>query len=121
MEEYTKRLKGAIEIHWHLAKDEKALQALLLKEAHFIALDPKGKLFDSEKWSDFFFEQWEKQGCRLLLAIGGAEGFSPEVKKKAAHLLSLSPLTLTHQITRLVLLEQLYRALEIRRGSPYHK
>jgi len=121
LEEYTMRLKGAIEIHWRLAKDEKTLAEWLSEEPYFIALDPKGKLLDSVAFSAFFFRELEHRGCRLTLAIGGAEGFSPEVKSKASHLISFSPLTFTHQITRLILLEQLYRALEIRRGSPYHK
>jgi 23S rRNA (pseudouridine1915-N3)-methyltransferase len=121
LEEYTMRLKGAIEIHWRLAKDEKTLSAWLHEETYFIALDPKGKLQDSEVFSSFLFREFEHRGCRLSLAIGGADGFSPEIKAKASHLISLSPLTFTHQLTRLILLEQLYRALEIRRGSPYHK
>ena len=121
LEEYTKRFKGAIEIHWRLAKEEKTLEGWLFEESRFIALDPKGKLLTSEEWSHFLFNKWEAHGSRLSLAIGGAEGFSEAVKEKAEHLLSLSLLTFTHQLTRLILLEQLYRAFEIRRGSPYHK
>ena len=121
LEEYTMRFKGAIEIHWRLAKDEKTLNLWLIEEPYFIALDPKGKLLDSVTFASFFFKELEHHGCRLTLAIGGAEGFSQEVKSKASHLISFSLLTFTHQLTRLILLEQLYRALEIRRGSPYHK
>ncbi len=121
VEEYTKRLKAAIEITWRLAKDEKQLEEWTLQESNFVALDPKGKLFTSEEWSSFVFKEWEKQGSRLTIVIGGADGLSPAMRKKASSLLSLSPLTFTHQLTRIILLEQIYRALEIRRGSPYHK
>ncbi len=121
LEEYTKRLKAAIQITWRLAKDEEQLEEWILEEPHFLALDPKGKLLTSEEWSSFIFQEWEKQGARLTLVIGGANGLSSEAKAKAKRLLSLSYLTFTHQITRLILMEQLYRALEIRRGSLYHK
>ncbi|MBS3905091.1 MAG: 23S rRNA (pseudouridine(1915)-N(3))-methyltransferase RlmH, partial [Simkania sp.] len=53
--------------------------------------------------------------------IGGACGLTEPMKKKATALISLSPLTFTHQLTRVILLEQIYRALEIRRDSPYHR
>ncbi len=115
------RLKAAIEIHWRLAKDEKQLEEWLRAEPWFLALDPNGALYSSEQWASFLFEEWEKQGCRMTIVIGGPAGLSNEARQKARKLISLSPLTFTHQLTRLVLLEQLYRALEIRRGSPYHK
>ena len=119
--EYTKRLKVAIEIHWKLAKDEKQFEEWLSIEPDYIALDPRGELCSSEALSRFLFQEWEKQGSRLTFAIGGHSGFNGQMRQKARKLLSLSSLTFTHQLTRLILLEQLYRALEIRRGSPYHK
>jgi len=64
---------------------------------------------------------WVNQGSRIAFAIGGAEGLPPQIIKQAAYILSLSPLTFTHQITRLILIEQIYRALEIEKGSQYHK
>lgn len=119
--EYTSRLKAAIEILWRLAKDEKQLEEWLRAEPSFIALDPQGELYSSEQWSSFLFQEWEKQGSRLTIVIGSPAGLSARSRHQAHKLVSLSPLTFTHQLTRLVLLEQLYRALEIRRGSPYHK
>jgi 23S rRNA (pseudouridine1915-N3)-methyltransferase len=121
LEEYTKRLQSATRIEWRLAKDDKTLSKWLLDESHFIALDPKGKLQDSEVFAAFLFKEWERRGSSLTFAIGGAEGFSDELRAKASHLVSLSPLTFTHQITRLILLEQIYRAFAIRDGSLYHK
>ena len=119
--EYTKRFRHSIEIQWRLAKDEPQLEEWVLAETHYIALDPAGKLFTSEELSSFLFKEWEKQGSSLNLVIGGAAGLSESMRKKAKALISLSPLTFTHQMTRLILFEQLYRCLEIRRGSPYHK
>ena len=63
----------------------------------------------------------EKEGARCTFVIGGAEGLTLKMRQNATALISLSPLTFTHQITRLVLLEQIYRAFEIKRGSHYHK
>ena len=57
----------------------------------------------------------------MTFVIGGAEGIPPALKAKAKALISLSRMTFTHQITRLILVEQVYRALEIERGSAYHK
>lgn len=114
--EYEKRLRGKLSIEWVLAKDNAQLTEWAIQES-YIALDPKGELLTSEAWS----EKMMKLGLRLVFVIGGAEGLTPELLKKAQFKWSLSPLTFTHQITRLILTEQLYRATEIERGSQYHK
>lgn len=116
MAEYEKRLKGKMQIEWHLAKDEAELAEWASREP-VIALDPKGELLTSEAWS----QKMVRFGLRLTFLIGGAEGIPSPLLKKAQFRWSLSPLTFTHQITRLLLVEQLYRAMEIERGSQYHK
>lgn len=63
----------------------------------------------------------EKEGAHLNFVIGGAEGLPPPILNNSLTQISLSPLTFTHQLTRLILLEQLYRAFEIQKGSQYHK
>lgn len=118
--EYTKRLQHQVTIDCLWAKDNAQLLEWAQKEATLIALDPQGKLYTSEVFSQFINDQWEKQGSRLTMIIGGADGLPPEIKQKA-FLISLSPLTFTHQMTRLILIEQIYRALEIQKGSNYHK
>jgi 23S rRNA (pseudouridine1915-N3)-methyltransferase len=70
--------------------------------------------------ASFLSAQWEEAGSRLQLVIGGAEGIPIQLKQNSP-LISLSPLTFTHQITRLILIEQLYRAVEIQKNSKYHK
>jgi 23S rRNA (pseudouridine1915-N3)-methyltransferase len=114
--EYEKRLRGKLAIEWILAKDDAQLIEWVGKE-EIIALDPKGELLTSEAWS----AKMNRLGLRLTFVIGGAEGLPPAILQKAQFRWSLSPLTFTHQITRLILMEQIYRALEIERGSQYHK
>jgi 23S rRNA (pseudouridine1915-N3)-methyltransferase len=80
-------------------------------------LHPEGTHIDSLEWS----RKFASFGARLTFVIGGAEGIPPHILQKASFQWSLSKLTFTHQITRLLLLEQLYRALEIQKGSGYHK
>lgn len=120
LNEYIKRLKPVVSIDWVWAKHDAQLIELVKKEPHLICLDPQGRLLTSEQFSTFISESWEKGGSRLSIAIGGAEGLPQEIKTHSI-LLSLSPLTFTHQMTRLVLLEQIYRAIEIQKGTHYHK
>jgi len=121
LEEYTQRLQSHLQIEWILAKQTSHLSSLLEKESNFIALDPSGKEYSSEQFSDWLKQAFIKKGSRLSFVIGGAEGLDSVLKSRADWLLSLSRLTFTHQITRLILLEQLYRAFEIAKGSSYHK
>ncbi len=117
IQEYEKRLLGKLCIDWQIAKDDPQLIEWVCQEKSYIALDPKGELLTSEGWS----EKMVKFGLRLTFIIGGAEGLPQSVLQGAQFKWSLSPLTFTHQMTRLILIEQLYRATEIERGSKYHK
>ncbi len=119
--DYTKRLEGRLSIEWILAKDISRLESLLPKTLPYLALDVKGKELSSEEFAHFLEKEFVTAGARLSLVIGGAEGLTESLLKNATDTISLSPLTFTHQLTRLVLLEQLYRALEILKGSSYHK
>lgn len=118
--EYVKRLKPVAHIETLWAKDTPQLIEWAQKEPSYICLDPNGRLLTSEEFSSFLSQAWQKGGSRLTLVIGGAEGL-PEILKKESQLVSLSPLTFTHQLTRLILIEQIYRAIEIQKGSNYHK
>jgi 23S rRNA (pseudouridine1915-N3)-methyltransferase len=121
IQEYTKRLKPSISIEWILAKNTQQLEQLLTHEPRYFSLDPQGKLFTSEAFSLWMEEAFVKGGSRLSLVIGGAEGLSEALKKRSKQLISFSPLTFTHQMFRLLLLEQIYRAFEIKKRSAYHK
>jgi len=115
--EYEKRLQGRCLLEWLIAEDDKELLSFAAKQPLLIALDPKGELLNSETFS----EKLTNLGARAAFAIGGPDGLPPEVTRAARFRWSLSPLTFTNQMVRLILVEQLYRALEIARGSPYHK
>lgn len=120
VEEYITRLKGTASVETVWVKDNQQLATVLERERLVICLDPKGKARDSLELSDYLFDQWEKGGARLAFVIGGSDGL-PESLRKKYPLISFSKLTFTHQLTRLILIEQVYRAFQIRRGSPYHK
>lgn len=108
-------------IEWIFAKNNEQLEQLVEKEPSFIALTPTGKEMTSEVLSHNLYQWLEKCGSRLSFVIGGAEGLPPFFANNAYQCLSLSKLTFTHQIARLILLEQIYRATEIHKGSEYHK
>lgn len=102
------------------AEGEKLL-AVLDPPDRVIALDPKGKSWSSEQLAAFVRKHMTEDPRRLTFVIGGHAGLSDAVKKRAHLLWSLSPLTLTHDLTRVILLEQLYRALSIIHNFPYSK
>lgn len=118
--DYMKRLQPYVQIESLWAKDNAQLVEWTQKEVQYLCLDPAGRLMTSEELSTFFTQQWEKGGSRLTIVIGGAEGLPLEIKQNR-QLLSLSPLTFTHQITQLIFIEQIYRTIEIQKGSRYHK
>jgi 23S rRNA (pseudouridine1915-N3)-methyltransferase len=118
---YEARLKSSISFEWILAKNDEQLKQFLEKETNFICLDPNGKQYSSEDFSVFLIKSMREAHSRLSFVIGGAEGLPSSAKIQAKSLLSLSRMTFTHQITRLILVEQIYRAFEIEKGSAYHK
>ncbi|AMV71154.1 23S rRNA (pseudouridine(1915)-N(3))-methyltransferase RlmH [Desulfuromonas carbonis] len=96
------------------------LLARLPAKAFTIVLDEGGRQFSSEMLADLLGKQMLDGTGEVALVIGGAYGLSDAVKARADLLLSLSALTLTHQMARLLLCEQLYRGLTILRNEPYH-
>lgn len=121
LSEYEMRLKAKLQFEWRLCKSSAELAAEAIQEPFLLLLDPKGELLTSEQFSQKFFRLIEERGSRLSIVIGGAEGIPSEIGKRPHVKWSFSPLTFTHQIMRLLLAEQIYRALEIERGSAYHK
>ncbi|MHC1624851.1 MAG: 23S rRNA (pseudouridine(1915)-N(3))-methyltransferase RlmH [Methermicoccaceae archaeon] len=83
-----------------------------------VLLDPMGVEVSSEEFSDIVEEGLMGDG--LTFIIGGAEGLSPELKKYSSLTLSLSKMTFSHLLARIILLEQLYRVQSILKGTPYH-
>jgi 23S rRNA (pseudouridine1915-N3)-methyltransferase len=85
-----------------------------------ILLDARGKQLSSEELAQFIASHQSRGTQLLLFAVGGADGFSAEAGKAAAFQLSLGRMTLPHELARVILLEQLYRAFTILKGHPYH-
>jgi len=90
------------------------------KNYYLIVLSEKGEMMSSEKFSDFLMDKFNK-GKNISFVLGGPWGVSKELEEKANFLLSLSPMTFPHEIARVLLLEQIYRAISIKKGSKYHK
>lgn len=122
---YETRLRGVLDLEFNWVRDDAALVAAVQKvpsTESIIVLDERGKTCTSVQFADRLFSGLEEGGSRLSFFIGGAEGLPPSLKaEKRERLLSLSSLTFTHQMARLLLVEQIYRATEIRKGSGYHK
>ena len=89
-------------------------------ESWAIALDVKGDMLSSEGLAAYFEELCLHGRSDVTMLLGGASGFAPEVLKRSDFRLSFSPMTFPHQLSRLLLLEQLYRSFKIRRNEPYH-
>lgn len=85
-----------------------------------ILLDENGKQMPSRAFAETIEKQMISSTKRLIFVIGGPYGFAPEIMEQAQQKISLSAMTFSHQLVRLVFLEQLYRAFTIIRGEPYH-
>lgn len=103
---------------------KKLEEALILKKLQsnhtLVLLDERGKSLDSLQWAQQF-QQFMNQGSRtLVILIGGAFGVSEVIREKASQVWSLSKLVFPHQLVRLILAEQVYRAFSILNNAPYH-
>jgi 23S rRNA (pseudouridine1915-N3)-methyltransferase len=132
VEEYQKRLTRfwplkVIELspaHGSGAQVKEQEGKLLLSKISndpLIVLDERGKQFTSQEFAKKLGNFEDAGHGHIQFAIGGADGFSNEVREKAALLLSLSKFTLAHMMVRPILAEQLYRAATIQSGHPYHR
>ena len=124
-DDYLKRISRYAEVEGLSLADESALLKLREKSgsrpAHTVALlDPRGKTFSSEEFARFLRDHQDRNPQPLVLAIGPADGFSEQARKAASTTLSLGKMTLAHELARVVLLEQVYRAFTILKGHPYH-
>jgi 23S rRNA (pseudouridine1915-N3)-methyltransferase len=124
-EDYLKRLSRYAEIEGIVLKDEAALARLSGRDGKssqkswLILLDARGKQLSSEEFAESV-RDLQDRSVPVILAIGPADGFSAETRSAANTTLSLGKMTLAHELARVVLLEQLYRAFTILKGHPYH-
>jgi 23S rRNA (pseudouridine1915-N3)-methyltransferase len=135
LEFYQRRLKPYLNLRLVSVREEKEeshlspdlikvreaerLRAALPPKAWLTALDPHGRELTSEEFAAWLTKR-EEAARPLAFLLGGHLGLDPQLLLAAHERLALSRLTLTHELTRLVLLEQLYRAATIRVGHPYH-
>lgn len=103
-----------------MSDEGNAVLAALPKDTHIVALDGRGKPWSSEQLSVELGE-WRMQGRDLAILIGGPDGHASAVLERAHQRWSLGPLTLPHMIVRLIVVEQLYRAVTMLAGHPYHR
>jgi 23S rRNA (pseudouridine1915-N3)-methyltransferase len=124
-DEYLKRISRYAEVEGVPLPDEAALLRMSeksgLRPAHTIVLlDSRGKQLSSEEFAQFLQNHQDRAPQPLVLAVGAADGFSDQARKAASAVLSLGKMTLAHELARVVLLEQVYRAFTILKGHPYH-
>ena len=124
--EYLKRLRHYAESEGMTFVNEDAMlkyrDKVGARPAHSIVLlDSRGKQLSSEEFAGYIDNHQNRSPQPLLFGVGGADGFSEQARKSAQFVLSLGKMTLAHELTRVVLLEQIYRALSILKGHPYHR
>ena len=125
-DEYLRRIARYAQVEGLSLRDEQALLAKFGKDAgsgnksYLVLMDSRGKEFTSEQFAKFIGDYSERSPLPLVFAIGGADGFSAEARFSGKTVISLGKITLPHELARVVLLEQIYRAFTILKGHPYH-
>lgn len=126
--DYAKRLRRKCNLEYLECRecatvDEEGLLLLKLipKDSFVVALDVHGKQQTSEWLAELFDRKATEGTSHFTFVIGGSDGIAKAVTDKADVRLSLSPMTFTHQMTRLIISEQIYRAFKINSGETYHK
>lgn len=122
--EYLKRLGRYVAADAHELDSEDAVLKLASKAGRtapvLVLLDSRGKQLTSEELAGLLREEQNRGTQELIFALGPADGWSEDARKRANKLLSLGKMTLPHELARVVLLEQLYRGFTILAGHPYH-
>lgn len=111
---------GAATVQRMLQAEHKRISAALPAGCCRVVLDEHGKSFSTRQLADRI-TRWREAGRDVAFIVGGADGTAAALKERADLLWSLSPLTLPHGLVRIVLAEQLYRAVSILSGHPYHR
>lgn len=116
-EEYAQRLGHFCDFRMRQVRGEEAIEAH--ERAYKVVLDPAGRQLGSAELAALVAKAENTAVRELLFFVGGAEGFSESTRRKADLLLALSRLTLPHELARVILAEQIYRAFTILRHHPY--
>ena len=125
-EEYLKRISRYVPVEGITVRDEADLLAKFGSgakggvKASLVLMDSRGKELSSEQFAKFLGDYQDRNPLPLVFAIGGADGLSAAARSAAQQVISLGKMTLPHELARVVLLEQIYRAFTILKGHPYH-
>jgi 23S rRNA (pseudouridine1915-N3)-methyltransferase len=119
-DEYIDRLGHYTRVEEREVKEEARVLGAVPEGTRLVALTRRGEEWTSGQLAEWT-GRWEMEGRDVTFAIGGSETLPDDVLRKAERLWSLSRLTLPHELARVVVYEQLYRAHTIRRGEPYHR
>lgn len=135
-QEYQKRLRAPLSLELEeipiaarragehparaIAREGQRMLASISPKDHVVALAIAGTAMSTEKLGSWLEERL-RDGKPLVLLIGGPDGLAPDCLKRADRSWSLSPLTLPHALVRVVVAEQLYRAMSLKAGHPYHR
>ena len=117
---YLERLRRYTKVEERELKDEARVLEAIPEGSRLVALAEQGEQCTSSQLADWT-ARWELEGRDVAFALGGAEALPAPVLHEAERIWSLSRLTFPHELARVVLYEQLYRAYTIRRGEPYHR
>jgi 23S rRNA (pseudouridine1915-N3)-methyltransferase len=136
VEDFTKRINNYFPSDWTIIpplknaatlsesdlkrKEGEVILSMLQKDDYLVLLDERGKSFTSEKLAEFIQQRANESTKNVIFLIGGAFGVDEAVSKRANHKWSLSQLVFPHQLVRLILAEQVYRACTILRNEKYH-
>jgi 23S rRNA (pseudouridine1915-N3)-methyltransferase len=131
-DEYLKRISRYAQVEGIALRDEGALLQMCARasskaskasgggKSTLALLDSTGKKYSSEEFAHFLGNYRDHNALPLVFAVGPADGFAGETRNAAQHTISLGSMTLAHELARVVLLEQVYRAFTILKGHPYH-
>ncbi|HRI24838.1 MAG TPA: 23S rRNA (pseudouridine(1915)-N(3))-methyltransferase RlmH [Ferruginibacter sp.] len=136
IEQFTRRIGNYYPVEWNIIpspknaamlsemdlkkKEGETICSFLQKDDYLVLLDERGKQFRSEELAAFIQQRANESAKTVVFLIGGAFGVSDAVTKRANHTWSLSKLVFPHQLVRLILAEQVYRACSINRNEKYH-
>ncbi len=132
-DEYLKRISRYVPVEGLALRDEAALLQMCgrtpvaktsktksVAKSTLALMDSRGKQFSSEEFAQFLGDYQDRNPLPLVFAVGSADGFSQAARGAAQHTISFGKMTLPHELARVVLLEQVYRAFTILKGHPYH-
>lgn len=122
-EAYLRRIHGRFTAQTHYVKSEKELLQFLQKvDGSIVLLDENGSVMNSREFAQYVDREIQQaQANHLIFIIGDAQGLSADLRALPADIVALSEMTFPHEMARVIVLEQLYRAQTILSGHPYHK